>query len=83
MVEVARIYRLDSGRSSLKAFADIVVDGKMLIKGIRVVEGKNGLFAGMPKMQSSKDGKWYDTFRILDDELKQELQSVVLEAYQV
>ncbi len=80
MIEVARLYRCDNG-SPLKAFADVII-GEVLVKGIRIVEGKNGLFAGMPKTQG-KDGKWYDTVRIINDELKQELQEAVLEAYQV
>jgi DNA-binding cell septation regulator SpoVG len=81
MIEVARLYRMDNG-SSLKAFADVII-GSVLVKGIRIVEGKNGLFAGMPKVQSTKDNKWYDIIKILDDELKQELQEVLLAAYQV
>ena len=80
MIEVARLYRVDN-ISSLKAFADVVI-GQLLVKGVRVVQGKNGLFAGMPKSQG-KDGKWYDTVKILDDELKQELQDTLLEAYNV
>ncbi len=80
MIEVARLYRVEND-SSLKAFADVII-GQVLVKGVRVVEGKNGLFAGMPKSQG-KDGKWYDTVKILDDELKQELQDRVLEAYNV
>ena len=80
MIEVARLYRVDN-ISSVKAFVDVVI-GQVLVKGIRIVEGKNGLFAGMPKSQE-KDGKWYDTVRILDDELKQELQDRILEAYNV
>lgn len=80
MIEVARLYRVENG-SSLKAFADVVI-GQVLVKGVRIIEGKNGLFAGMPKTQG-KDGKWYDTVRIINDEVKQELQEAVLEAYQV
>ncbi len=80
MIEVARLYRVDN-ISSIKAFADVVI-GQLLVKGVRVVKGKNGLFAGMPKSQG-KDGKWYDTVKILDDELKQELQDTLLEAYNV
>ncbi len=78
MIEVARLYRVDN-ISSIKAFADVVI-GQLLVKGVRVVKGKNGLFAGMPKSQG-KDGKWYETVRVLDDELKQELQDKILEAY--
>ncbi len=57
-----------------------MIIGQVFIKGIGIVEGKNGLFAGMPKSQG-KDGKWYDMVKILDDELKQELQNRILEAY--
>ena len=81
MIEVARLYRVDN-ISSVKAFADVIFNGQLLVKGVRVVEGKNGLFAGMPKSQG-KDGKWYDTVKIVDDELKQELQDTLLEAYNV
>lgn len=78
MIEVARVYKIDN-ISSVKAFADVVIR-QVLVKGVRVVQGKNGLFAGMPKSQG-KDGKWYDTVKILDDKLKQELQETLLEAY--
>ena len=78
MIEIVRIYRVEND-SSLKAFVDVII-GQVLVMGIRVIKGKNGLFAGMPKSQG-KDRKWYDTMRILDDELKQELQDRVLEAY--
>jgi DNA-binding cell septation regulator SpoVG len=81
MIEVARLYRLESG-SALKAFADVII-GSVLIKGVRVAVGRNeNLYVSMPKAQG-KDGKWYDTMKILDDELKNELQEVVLAAYQV
>jgi stage V sporulation protein G len=81
MIEIARLYRVEND-SSLKAFVDVIFNGQLLIKGVRVIEGKNGLFAGMPKSQG-KDGKWYETVRILDEELKQELQDTVLGAYNV
>jgi stage V sporulation protein G len=80
MIEVARVYKIDN-ISSVKAFADVVI-GQVLVKGVRVVQGKNGLFAGMPKAKG-KDGKWYDTVKILDDKLQQELQDTLLEAYNV
>ena len=80
-IEVARMYRLESG-SALKAFADVIIDN-VLVKGVRVAIGRNeNLYVSMPKAQG-KDGKWYDTVRLLDDELKGELQEVVLAAYQV
>lgn len=78
-LKVVRIYRLD-GDSKLKAFADISI-GDFIVKGLRVVEGKNGLFLGMPQ-ERSKDGKWYCAFYPATKEAKQTLSEAVLEAYQ-
>lgn len=80
MIEVARLYRCDSG-GNLKAFADVLIDS-VLVKGVRVLGSRNGeLFVSMPKQQG-KDGKWYETVRLLDEQVKQELQEAVISAYQ-
>lgn len=78
--EVVRLHRLD-GEGKVKAFCDVGFAGVFIIKGLRVVEGKNGLFVGMPREQG-KDGKWYDTIRPLSPEFKEQLQDAVLEAYE-
>ena len=80
MIEVARLHRTDNG-SALKAFADVVIN-QVLVKGVRIIEGKNGLFITMPQSQG-KDGKWYPTTMLLDEGLKDELQEALLEAYNV
>jgi stage V sporulation protein G len=55
---VEKMYRLpDAG--SLKAFADIAMNDAIVIRGVRVMEGKKGLFVSMPTEQG-KDNKWYD-----------------------
>ncbi|MFA5143741.1 MAG: SpoVG family protein [Candidatus Omnitrophota bacterium] len=80
MIEVARVYKLDNGSKSLKAFADVMIDEAFVIKGVRIIEGKNGLFVAMPKSEG-KDGKWYDIVKILNDDVKQKFQDTVLAAY--
>ena len=80
MFEIVRIYRFETDRP-LKAFVDVSVCNSVLIKGIRVLSNKDGsLFVSMPREQA-KDGKFYETIRILTSETKQELQDVILEAY--
>ena len=82
MIEVARLYRVENS-SSLKAFADIIFNGQVLVKGVRVIGNRDGnLWVAMPSAQG-KDGRWYETVRLLDEELKQELQETVLEAFNV
>ena len=78
VISVSRIYKLDTD-SKLKAFADVSFSG-ILIKGLSVVDGVNGLFVSMPRHQG-KDGKWYDTVYPQTKELKQQLSEAVLEAY--
>ncbi len=78
-IEVVRLNRLD-GEGRLKAFCDISLFDALIIKGLRVVDGKNGLFVSLPREQG-KDGKWYQTVRPLNREIIKVIESTVLEAY--
>jgi len=78
-LQVVRLYRFE-GDSKIKAFCDVSV-GDFIVKGLRVLEGKNGLFLSMPQ-EKSKDGKWYNTFFPATKEARQLLTDLVLEAYQ-
>jgi len=79
-IEVVRLRRL-TGDSKVKAFADVGFAGAFIVKGLRVVEGKSGLFVGMPREQG-KDGKWYDRAHPLTKEFRDVLNELVLEAYE-
>lgn len=78
-IEVQRIHKLENGQG-LKAFVDIVVNDVLLIKGMRVMDGKKGLFVSMPREQG-KDKKWYDTVMCLNQEIREEISGKVLDAY--
>ncbi len=78
-VEVVDIRKI-TGDGNLKAFADVKLDGKLVIKGFSVMQGKRGVFVSMPK-KAGKDGRWFDILTPLSEELKQEFQDKVLEAY--
>ena len=76
--EVKRVIRLD-GDGTVKAFCDVAV-GSFVIKGVRVVEGRKGLFVSMPREQG-KNGQWYDMVTPLTKEAKAELSEAVMEAF--
>jgi stage V sporulation protein G len=78
-VQVQRMYRFETDRP-LKAFADIIVNNALLIKGIMVMDGKNGLFVSMPKEQA-KDKKWYEKVKCLSRDVEERISEVVLSAY--
>lgn len=78
-LEVKRLIRFE-GEGSLKAFCDLAIGDAFLIKGLRVVEGRHGLFVSMPRQQG-KDAKWYESVVALSKQAEAELSRVVLQAY--
>ena len=78
-LEVSRLHKLE-GTGSTKAFCDLSVLDSIVIKGLRIVEGKDGLFVSMPR-EEGKDGKWYNTVIPLKREIQDEIERLVLEAY--
>lgn len=79
-LEVVRMRRLE-GDSKLKAFVDVSFAGVFMVKGLRVIEGKNGLFVSMPS-EKGKDGKWYSTAHPITREFRELLNEAVLESYE-
>ena len=79
-IEVVKIRRLE-GDSKLKAYVDVGFAGVFIVRGLKVMDGKNGLFVAMPQEQG-KDGKWYPTAYPLTKEFKEVLSDQVLQAYE-
>ena len=78
--KVTRMHRLE-GEGNLKAFADIALNESLLLKGLRIVEGRNGLFVSMPR-EKGRDNRWYEMVHPLSKEVKEEITSIILSAYQ-
>ena len=79
VVKVERMHLLD-GEGPTKAFCDLLILDTFCIKGLIVIQGKEGLFVGMPSDQA-KDGKWYETFYPVAKEMRKGLQELVLGHY--
>lgn len=79
-LEVANMRKFD-GEGSLKAFVDIVIGDSFLVRGLRIVEGKKGLFIGMP-CEQGKDGKWYHNMIPITKEARACLVETLIRAYQ-
>lgn len=78
--KVTRVYRFD-GDGATKAICDVSVSDEFVVKGFRIVEGKNGLFVGVPR-ERGKDGKWYNSLLPLTESFRESLTQTVLAAYQ-
>ncbi|TET98988.1 MAG: septation regulator SpoVG [Candidatus Stahlbacteria bacterium] len=64
----------------LKAFVNVTFDNDFVVRGMKVIEGKNGLFVAMPSRRS-KDGTFRDIAHPINNEMRKRLEDVVLEEY--
>lgn len=78
-VKVEKIYRLDTD-GELKGFADISIGDSFVIKGLRIVENRQGLYVSMPK-ELGKDGKWYSRVSVINNDIKSKLTDMILSAF--
>jgi stage V sporulation protein G len=78
-VKVIKIHRLTQD-SRVKAFVDLGINGALLIKGVRIVQGKKGLFVSMP-VEQGKNERWYERVRCLNQDIRSLIAQKVLEAY--
>lgn len=70
----------ESRRSSTKAFIELKLDNTLIVKGLSLVEGKNGLFLSYPYTKG-KDGKYYKSVYSLDKDWNKKLEDVCIEKY--
>ena len=80
----ARIDRVVQ-KGNVKAIASVSLDGMFVVKNLKVMDGKKGLFVSMPQESyPGKDGQkqYSNTFFALTNSAKMQLQQVVLDAYQ-
>ncbi len=77
------IYPFDttSAGGKIRAFAEIIINDTLLIKGLKVIEAKGGgLFVSFPT-QRSKDGHFHELVVPLDHPTREMIRKKVLEEY--
>lgn len=63
------------------ARGSICFDGAFVVDGVRVINGKNGLFVSMPSRQK-QDGSYADVAFPITKEAREAINAAVLEAYE-
>ena len=74
-----RIYK-SRGDGAVKAYASVSLDNEFVVKGIKVLEGENGLWVSMPS-RKAKDGSFQDVFHPASREAREKIVNAVLDAY--
>jgi len=79
LIKIERMHFLD-GEGPTRAFCDLLLFDVFIVKGFRIVEGKENLFISMPS-EKGNDEKWYETFFPVSKEIRKEMENLVLEEY--
>ena len=66
----------------LKAFVDVVFDSTFVVHGMKVIKGRNDLFVAMPN-KKGRDGSFRDIAHPINNEMRVELESAILNAYEM
>lgn len=74
-----RVYPV--GKGNLLANVQIEIDDELVIKGLKVIDSKNGKFVAMPN-EKGKDDKYYDTVFPVTKEAREYITDEVLKAYE-
>jgi len=66
--------------AKLKAYASITFDDCFVVRNLRVIEGKKGLFVAMPS-KKRKDGTHQDIAHPITREMREKIENTVLDEY--
>ena len=65
----------------IKALATVVLNDQLNLRGLRVMDGENGLFVGYPVDPFYKGEEYRSIFFPITRELREEIETAVLEEY--
>ena len=77
--EVSSMTKIEGG-GNVKALANVVINGEIAVNGVKVVEGKDGLFAAMPNKQVGND--FVNVCHATTKEASESLNNAVLSSYE-
>lgn len=66
--------------TSLKGVASITIDSEFVVNGIRIVEGKRGIFLDFPS-RKNKIGKYINIAFPISNEARKKIEDAVMSVY--
>ena len=76
-----RIRLMQNDDTKLKAVASITIDDCFVVHYIKVLEGNQGFFVSMPS-RKTPDGQYKDVAHPINTDTREQLNKVVLEAFE-
>lgn len=72
--------RFMNGESAVKARTSITLDGVFVVRGVKVIQGTEGVYVAMPSTKD-REGKYQDIAHPIETELRVHITEKVLEEY--
>ena|SRR3989338_2385589 len=80
-MEITEVKVFPVNEEKLKAFVTITLDDCFIIRDLKIIKGKNGLFVAMPS-KKRKDGAFRDIAHPLNNETRKMLETKVITKYE-
>ena len=68
------------GEDKLKAFVNVTFDDVFVVRGLKVIQGKSGLFVCMPSRKLN-DGSYKDIAHPINNDFRQKMEQLILSRY--
>lgn len=78
-VKVLKMDKIPQG-GRIKAYVSIVINEAILVKGIRLIDGKDGLFIAMPAELGHND-RWYERIRCITKTVHDQIEQAIINAF--
>lgn len=65
----------------LRAYVSLTIEDSFVVKDIKIVEGKNGLFVSMPSRRR-KNGKYQDIAHPINSDFRRKLEDRIFDEYE-
>lgn len=76
----AKVFKRETAIPSIKGVANITIDDCFVVKGILIMEGKNGLFMSMPSKRD-RNGDYKDICFPITKEARQQIIDEIMKQY--
>ena len=74
------VRKYESANSKTKAFIELKLDEVLIVKGLSLVKGRNGLFLSFPSSKG-KDNNYYNSVYSLNEDWKSQLEKACIKKY--
>lgn len=73
-----------SNKGKLLAYAVVVLNNSIILKGIKIIDGSRGIFIAMPSKRNSKSNtpKFREFYHPINSNARAQIVDAVLEAYE-